>query len=175
MALTRRRSDTYTGGSILFCSSSLKSASSPSTSSGTETACCAFSLQPNINVLTVRRKVFCQKQALCRVGGQGLAYDIERCYLQRVNSPSKLYLMVVKSSCVTSVLPLFAGDVGSPADRAALAVSAVRSSAFRFAADTCFTSRRTCIKNDVLKSNEAESCTLQQVATYNMLLVRYGF
>lgn len=52
--------------------------------------------------------------------------------------------MVVKSSCVTSVSPLDAGDAGSPADRAALAVSAVRSKAFRFAADTCFTSRRTC-------------------------------
>jgi hypothetical protein len=68
--------------------------------------------------------------------------------------------MVVKSSCVTSVLPLFAGDVGSPADRAALAVSAVRSSAFRFAADTCFTSRRTCRSDDLHLSAGADSISV---------------
>lgn len=96
-------------------------------------------------------------KVMCRVGGQGLAAGFQKNCSQQVNSytagdqPRQAHLMVVKSSCVTSVPPLFAGDVGSPADRAALAVSAVRSSAFRFAADTCFTSRRTC-RGDALTS-----------------------
>ena len=45
IALIRRRSDTYTGGSDLFCSSSRKSRSSISTFSGTLTARCASSLR----------------------------------------------------------------------------------------------------------------------------------
>lgn len=82
------------------------------------------------------------------------------CAQQKRVEALSTHLTAVKSSCVIRVSPRAAGDAGSPADRAAVAVSVVRSSAFRFAADTCFTSLRTWNKMQKQNDEWRESCPI---------------